>query len=503
MHLAMPERARPVLRGVCELAAARVAPRGHERVLARGVAAVRSRESDGRRPACPGSGFREDCSATRLGDDTGTRPCSVSVAHAVDHTLRGGSSSMRLHPACVALCFSCRQWRLPEGPRIPRPRPSFPRGAISSASTCRPRQVRPARRGPARGRGPGPRGRQTLRGRVVPSGAGGGRRRVRPRAARGSPTPAAAPAAARQRRRGAWRASSPSSSTSSARRRRRTLARPRSSSRAARFRRAPSSPSSRSARGSGSSSRSPRTAPRCPPPSSGRRPASTRPGTRRRATRSTTTRRRRRSRCPRRQAAARPRHRRAVPGHGGADAPLHRLRHARGPGPGVAPAAPRDRARAVARAGPQVPPLLLRGARGAAGGRGAVPLDRERGQPGERRGLRVRRAGPARPRALGGDEAGARPGPREPPSPSRQTGRTTRPCRRGIDAPRTRRSDALRLNRQGVLGTSPRARAASSWPRRTTCGPGSSVSSRTCARTTTSATSRRTRRPTASGARSR
>ena len=32
--------------------------------------------------------------------------------------------------------------------------------------------------------------------------------------------------------------------------------------------------------------------------------------------------------------------------------------------------------------------------------------------------------------------------------------------------------DALRLNRQGVLGTSPRARAASSWRRRTTCGPG-------------------------------
>ena len=105
--------------------------------------------------------------------------------------------------------------------------------------------------------------------------------------------------------------------------------------------------------------------------------------------------------------------RRAVHGDAGPDAPLHRFRDARGPGPGLAPAAPRDRARAVSRPGPQVPPLLLRGSRRPAGGRGALPDDREHGQPVERLGLRVRRAGVARPLALGRDEAGARPGPRD------------------------------------------------------------------------------------------
>ena len=103
----------------------------------------------------------------------------------------------------------------------------------------------------------------------------------------------------------------------------------------------------------------------------------------------------------------------AVHGDAGPDAPLHRFRDARGPGPGLAPAAPRDRARAVSRPGPQVPPLLLRGPRRPAGGRGALPDDREHGQPVERLGLRVRRAGAARPLALGRDEAGARPGPRD------------------------------------------------------------------------------------------
>ena len=178
------------------------------------------------------------------------------------------------------------------------------------------------------------------------------------------------------------------------------------------------------------------------------------------------------------QAAAKAtRSRRAVPGDAGPDAPLHRLRDARGPGPGLAPAAPRDRARALARPGPEVAPLLLRGPRRAAGGRGALPDDGEHGQPVERLGLRVRRAGAARPLALGGDEAGARPRPRDRllraesavPCP-------TRPCRRwriepSGDGAATRSASTGRAS----CGTSPRARAASSWRRRTTCGPGSSA----------------------------
>jgi hypothetical protein len=70
-------------------------------------------------------------------------------------------------------------------------------------------------------------------------------------------------------------------------------------------------------------------------------------------------------------------------------------------------------ARAVARPGPQVPPLLLRGSRRPADGRGALPDDCEHGQPVERLDLRVRRAGAPRPLAVGRDEAGARPGPRD------------------------------------------------------------------------------------------
>ena len=115
-----------------------------------------------------------------------------------------------------------------------------------------------------------------------------------------------------------------------------------------------------------------------------------------------------------------PRSRRAVHGDAGPDAPLHRLRDARGAGPGLAPAAPRDRARALSRPGSEVPPLLLRGPHRPAGRRGPLPDDREHGQPVERLGLRVRRAGAARPLAVGGDEAGTRPRPRHGPLRSGQ-----------------------------------------------------------------------------------
>ena len=97
---------------------------------------------------------------------------------------------------------------------------------------------------------------------------------------------------------------------------------------------------------------------------------------------------------------------------GSPDAPLHGLRDAGGPGPGLAPAAPRDRARPLPRPGPEDTPLLLRGPGRSADGRGALPDDREHGQPLERVGLRFRRARSARPLAHGRDEAGARPGPR-------------------------------------------------------------------------------------------
>ena len=130
----------------------------------------------------------------------------------------------------------------------------------------------------------------------------------------------------------------------------------------------------------------------------------------------------------------------------------------------------------VARPGPQVPPLLLRGSRRPAAGRGALPDDREHRQPVERLGLRVRRAGAARPLALGRDEAGARPGPRD---------RVLRPDRHSRGK-RSRAHDGHRPLGDGAgrdsastgrasCGTSRRARAASSWPRRTTSAPGSSA----------------------------
>ena len=369
----------------------------------------------------------------------------------------------------------CRRWRL-SGPESGAAPPVFPARATSSGWTSCPRQGRPARERPARRRGAGPRGRQA----AAPSSPSGwcgaeSARAAAPAGRRGGVrTPrSGAAGAGRSRGRSPRERGRRSSSTSSdlRRRRERPGGRAPSSAGAVRSRAGQSSPCSRSVRAlavlqsftedrtvlpraaiergrrastrpaTGAAARSTTTRPKRPSPRRGR------PARRRGSTRGSSRWKRRCSASPiasAREARARRRLSRSSPiAHG--------------------PSLVQGRSLLYFSEGVAVPPC----------GRGAVPVDGERArQPGERlglpfdaRGLRVRSP-------LRGDEGRRSIWPGCADAMGEHQGAE---AREGVARPSNRGATRSGSTARASCATSAESTGASSWRRRTTCGPASSA----------------------------